>query len=340
MTSDSVPAAPAPVPDHPVHGHGHDHAHAHGHAHDHVPAVTRRNERSLLLAFWLIAVFMVVEVVGGWLSGSLALLADAGHMATDAGALALAFLAFRLGRRAADGKRTFGYLRLEVLAGFVNAITLLAIVVWILVEAWQRLQSPAVVLAGPMLWVASAGLVVNLVVLYVLTRGDREHVNLQGAVAHVVGDLLGSIAAVVAALVIQFTGWTPIDPLLSVLVALLIVRSAVALLARSVHILLEGAPAQATPARLAAQLLQSVPDLAAVRHVHVWSITSGRTLATLHVEPKRHADPRAVVRATEAILRAHFGIDHATIALDWPGDEPRCSLHQAPEGSGAACHGH
>ena len=309
--------------------HSHDHAHHHGHDHhSHAPAVTSHNERKVLLSFVLISVFMVVEVVGGVLSGSLALLADAGHMLTDAAALALAYAAFRVGRRAADSRRTFGYLRFEVIAGFVNAVALVAIVAWIAWEAWQRLASPSPVLAGPMLAVAVAGLLVNLLVLWIMTRGDTQHVNVRGAILHVVGDLLGSVGAVIAALVIHFTGWTPIDPILSVFVAALILRSAWALLGKSLHILLEGAPDDATPEILERELMESVPGLAAVSHVHVWQLTSGRTMATLHVRPQRDEDAKPVTRRVQQVLKERLGIEHATVAIDWnvEDDGSACSL--------------
>ncbi|WP_443197892.1 cation diffusion facilitator family transporter [Pseudoalteromonas sp. GABNS16G] len=219
----------------------------HGHDHDHTPKVTGANERKVLLSFFLIFGFMIVEAVGGVLSGSLALLADAGHMLTDAAALALAYAAFRFGRRPADSKRTFGYLRFEVIAGFLNAVTLFVIVAWIAYEAWERLQAPPVILAGPMMIVAVLGLLVNVLVLWIMTRGETEHVNVKGAILHVMGDLLGSVGAIVAAVVIYLIGWTPIDPILSVLVAALILRSAWKLLAKSIHILLEGAPEDASP---------------------------------------------------------------------------------------------
>jgi len=150
--------------------HAHDHGHDHDHDHDHTPTVTSANERKVLLSFFLIFGFMVVEAVGGVLSGSLALLADAGHMLTDAAALALAYAAFRFGRRAADSKRTFGYLRFEVIAGFLNAVTLFAIVAWIAYEAWERLQAPPVILAGPMMIVAVLGLLVTLFLGFGITR--------------------------------------------------------------------------------------------------------------------------------------------------------------------------
>ena len=338
------------------HDHSARHAHAderhahqgHAHAHDghaHAPPVGTDNERKVLFAFVVIFAFMLVEVAGGVLSGSLALLADAGHMLTDAAALALAYLAFRFGRRAADARRTFGYARFEVVAGFVNAITLFAIVVWIVFEAVQRFRHPVEILSGPMLAVAVAGLLVNVFVLWLLTRGDTDHVNIRGAALHVMGDLLGSVGAVAAALVVRVTGWTPIDPILSVLVSALILRSAWNLLSKSLHILLEGAPDNAAPQDIARRLTEAVPGVAAVSHVHVWLITSGRPLATLHVRPEAGADPRRVVRAVEAELRAHFGVDHATVAIDWPqeddgegeGDgEGNCSL----SGPASGCDGH
>jgi cobalt-zinc-cadmium efflux system protein len=304
-----------------------------------MPTVTSENERKVLLSFFLIFTFMLVEVAGGVLSGSLALLADAGHMLTDALALALAYAAFRFGRRAADAKRTFGYARFEVLAGFINAITLFAIVLWIVHEAWQRLQQPHEVLAGPMMAVAIAGLLINLLVFWILTRGDAEHVNIKGAALHVLGDLLGSVGAIVAAVVIHYTGWMPIDPILSVLVSLLILRSAWKLLGKSLHILLEGAPDSAAPELIERHLTEAVSGVAAVSHVHVWSITSGRALATLHVRPKDDADARAVVRSVERALHSRFGIAHATVAIDWNEDVEPCSLSREPIPA-AHSHGH
>jgi cobalt-zinc-cadmium efflux system protein len=316
--------------------HSHDH-HDHDHGHSHTPTVTSANERKILLSFLLIFAFMVVEAIGGVLSGSLALLADAGHMLTDAAALALAYAAFRLGRRAADSRRTFGYLRFEVLAGFVNAVTLFAISVWIIYEAWVRLTTPSPILAGPMMLVAVAGLLVNLLVLWIMTRGETDHVNVKGAILHVIGDLLGSVGAIVAAVIVYYTGWTPIDPILSVLVSALILRSAWQLMGKSSHILLEGAPDNASPQLVERGLLDCIPALAAVSHVHVWQMTSGRSMATLHVRPKDDADARAVVVQAEQVLRDTFKIEHCTIAIDWNTRQEvapvMCSFQQA-EGAG------
>ena len=320
----------------------HSHSHDHGHDHSHVPTVTSANQRKILISFVLIFTFMIVEAVGGVISGSLALLADAGHMLTDAMALALAYMAFRFGSRAADSKRTFGYLRFEVLAGFINAVTLFAIVAWIVYEAWGRLQAPPVILAGPMMIVAVLGLLINLLVLWIMTRGDTEHVNVKGAILHVIGDLLGSVGAILAAVIIYLTGWTPIDPILSVLVAALILRSAWKLLAKSIHILLEGAPEDASPEKVEQGLMSAVPGLAAVSHVHVWQLTSGRTMATLHVRPNVDEEARAAVKRVEAVLREQFSIEHATVGIDWnsEADENVCSLQPRTDRHAHSGHDH
>ncbi|WP_082092624.1 cation diffusion facilitator family transporter [Devosia epidermidihirudinis] len=319
--------------DHDATGHnhtenGHDHSgHDHsGHDHSHAPTVGAGNERVVLIGFVLTAGFMVAEIVAGVMSGSLALIADAGHMLTDAAALLLAWAAFRFGRRASDGQRTFGYMRLEVVAGLVNAITLFALVGWIAYEAVQRLFTPHEVLAGPMFIVAVLGLFVNIGVFFVLSRGDKDHVNIRGAMLHVLGDLLGSVAAIAAAVIIWLTGWMPIDPILSVLVCLLILRSAWRLFRGSLHILMEGTPPNVVIEDLSRQLLAAVPGLEAVRHVHVWSITSGKPVATLEIALAQGADPDAVTQAAKAELLAQYGIIHSTIEIAWDKARPDCVL--------------
>lgn len=317
------------------HDHGHvDHRHSAAHAradhdHGHAHAVSARNEKVVLTALVLTATFMVVEVIGGVISGSLALIADAGHMLTDAAALGLAWAGFRIGRRASDARRTFGYMRLEVLAGLINALTLFALAAWIFWEAFRRLREPGEVLAGPMLAVAVAGLLVNLAVFAILHRGDRDHVNIRGAMLHVLGDLLGSVAAIIAALVIHATGWMAIDPILSALVCLLILRSAWSLLRGAFHILMEGAPPDIDVDALRDHLLGTVPGVVAVQHVHVWSITSGRVLATLELGLAEGVHPGSSVAAVKRELAERFGIGHATVEVLC---EPRgdCTLAHAP----------
>jgi cobalt-zinc-cadmium efflux system protein len=294
---------------------GSHHDHAHGHDHVHRPAGADA-ERKILLAMALTGSFMVVEVFGGLLSGSLALIADAGHMATDFASLLLAYAGIRFGKRPADSKRTYGYRRLEVLAAFVNGITLLALTVWIAVEAVQRIAAPVEVLSGPMMAVAVLGLAVNLAAYAILRQGGSDNVNVGGALVHVLGDLLGSLAAIAAAAVIWFTGWMPIDPILSLFVALLIVRSGWQIVRRSAHILLEGTP----PGIDVDAIKQDIERIEGVReasHIHVWSLTSERPMATMHIRVAPGADAAAVLLVVKQQLAAEFGIEHSTVEVGW-----------------------
>jgi cobalt-zinc-cadmium efflux system protein len=291
------------------------------HDHDHGAA---DNERRVFLAMLLTGGFMVVEVGGGIAAGSLALLADAGHMLTDCAALALAWMAFRIGQRPQDARRSYGYHRFQVLAAFVNGLALIAIVGWIVIEAARRLLAPVEVLGGLMLVIAVLGLLVNLAAFWILHGGDRENLNIRSAALHVIGDLLGSVAAIVAALVIFWTGWTPIDPLLSLLVALLILRSAWQLVRRSAHILLEGTPDWLDVERLSAELAAAVPEVENVHHVHCWMLTQERPLLTMHARLRAGADHYQILLAIQELLRRDYGIGHATIQLEpaHAGDEP------------------
>lgn len=279
---------------------------------------SRDNRKRLKYALLLTAVFMVVEVVGGIVSGSLALLADAGHMLADSLALALALLAFRLSLRPADAKRSYGYHRFQTLAAFVNGLALIVVVVWILVEAAGRLMDPPPVLGGMMMVVAGAGLLVNVVVFLILHGGDRHNLNMQGALLHVVGDLLGSIAALSAAIVIVLTGWMPVDPLLSIVVAGLILRSAWQLVRRSAHILLEGTPETLDVAGMQQSLIAAVPQIASIHHVHVWGLTPQRLMLTMHVSLRgEFRDATAVVRQVKRVLQTEFGVRHSTIEVEF-----------------------
>jgi cobalt-zinc-cadmium efflux system protein len=277
------------------------------------------NERRVFLAMLLTGGFMLAEVAGGIVAGSLALLADAGHMLTDCASLALAWVAFRIGRRPLDARRTYGYHRFQVLAAFVNGLTLIAIVGWIAIEAARRLLAPVEVLGGLMLAIAVLGLLVNLATFWILHRGDRKNLNIQGAALHVLGDLLGSVAAIVAGLVIFWTGWMPIDPLLSVFVALLILRSAWILVRKSGHILLEGTPDWLDVGELRAALAAAIPEVQDVHHVHAWMLTSERPLLTMHARLRVGAEHDRVLKAIQEVLARDHGIDHATIQLEPAG---------------------
>ena len=291
------------------------HQHEHG-GHHHAPEVSRDNERRIFIAMWLTGGFMVAEVVGGLISGSLALIADAGHMATDTAALGLAWLAFRLSQRPADTSRSYGYHRGEVLAAIVTGIAMLALVLWILVEAVQRLFAPVEIMGGIMLWIAVGGLLVNCVAFWLLHGGSKENLNIQGAAVHVLGDLLGSVAAIIAAGVIIWTGWTPIDPLLSIAVALLVLRSAWFIARQSAHILMEGAPPGLEPAQIKSDLLGNIDGLDDVHHVHTWSLNQERPLVTLHARIQEDADADALLKAINARLMEKFKVDHATVQIE------------------------
>jgi cobalt-zinc-cadmium efflux system protein len=277
------------------------------------------SERRVGLAALLTGAFMFVEAGGGLLSGSLALLADAGHMVTDFASLALAWYGFRLARRPADWKRTYGYDRFSVVIAFVNGLALFVIAAWIISEAWQRLSEPSAVLAGMMFWVALAGLAVNVLAFWVLQGGDRKNLNVRAAALHVAGDLLGSFAALVAAVVIMTTGWMPIDPLLSVLVALIILGSAWRVVRESGHILLEGAPTGIHSREIVADLLATFPAIVDVHHVHVWSITEERPMLTLHVRVVGNEPPERIAAEVKRRLAERFNIAHTTIEVEYEG---------------------
>ena len=269
-----------------------------GHAHP------DSNMRRVTIALVLTATFMVVEVIGGVISGSLALLADAGHMLTDTMALGLAAVAFRVSRRPADARLTYGYQRFQILAAFVNGLTLLVIVGWILFEAVKRFLAPPDVMGSTMLIVATAGLVINIIAFVVLHGGDRDNLNIRGAALHVAGDLLGSVAAIIAALVIIQTAWMPIDPILSVAVALLILRSAWILVKRSAHVLLEGAPEWLDVDAMQNRIIARVEVVSSIHHVHVWGLTPQDLMLTMHVRMAAEPDnPTDVIRQVKSVLR-------------------------------------
>ncbi len=275
------------------------------------------NLRRVVIALLLTGAFMIVEIIGGIVSGSLALLADAGHMLTDTMALGLAAVAFHVSKRPSDRRLTFGYQRLQILAAFVNGLSLLLIVGWILFEAVQRMLSPAEVMGPMMLLVATVGLGVNIVAFVILHGGDKDNLNISGAALHVVGDLLGSVAAIVAALVIIYTGWTTIDPILSVAVAMLILRSAWALVGRSAHILLEGAPEWLDVEDMQGRIIRAVPSVSGVHHVHVWGLTPQDLMLTMHVSLAAEApNPTDIIRSVKNLLRRDYGIGHCTIEVE------------------------
>jgi cobalt-zinc-cadmium efflux system protein len=282
----------------------------HGHLH--------ASSGTLAFAFALTCAMLVAEAAGGWWSGSLALLADAAHMLVDAGALALAWAAAAYALKPADARRSFGYARMEVLAGFVNALVQLLLVAGIVYEAIRRLVAIETIQieSGVMLAVAVVGLVVNAVVLRSLHGHEQDDLNTAGARLHVFGDLLGSVATVLAALLVRYLGWQWADPTLSLLVSLLILRGAFVLLRRSSHILLEGVPEGLAPEEIRAALAAADPAIVEVHHLHVWQIDSGSRMATLHARVCEGGDARHALHVIQQVLRDRFAISHVTVQIE------------------------
>jgi len=286
--------------------------------HDHFPDQATQHRADggrLLAALAVIVVFMVVEVIGGLISGSLALLADAGHMLTDALALALALSAHWLSARPPDGKLHFGYQRMQVLAAFVNGIALAFLMAWIVYEAVKRSIAPIEVAWAPMLAVAALGLAANVVAFRLLHRAGGHNINIKGAMLHVASDLLGSLAAVIAAIIIWQTGWMRIDPILSVVVAALIGRSAFKLLKETSHILLEGAPRDLDPAVIATDLKLANAEIEDIHNIKIWQLTPDRLSLTLHARVRNGA-AAAALQSIKAMLEKRYGIIESTIQIE------------------------
>ena len=298
-----------------VAAHAHDHAGPRGHAgHTHAPPTGDDHVRRLRVALVLTAVFLLAEVVGGLLSNSLALLADAGHMATDAAALALSLFVAWFSRQQAGASKTYGYLRWEVLAAFINGSVLLLVSAWIAWESLLRLRDPEPLRGGLMLGVAVVGLLVNVVVARMLHPASEKSMNVRGAYLHVLGDLLGSVGTVTAAVIVRYTGWLPADPIASLLVTALIVFSAWRLVRESVDVLLESAPSWVSPDAVRQQLLL-IPGIESVHDLHIWTVSSGVVAMSAHAvvpEPQAH---QHVLQHVHDAMRL-FGIDHVTVQLE------------------------
>jgi cobalt-zinc-cadmium efflux system protein len=284
-----------------------------GHAHGVSAASAGR--RPLTIVLVLVTAFLVVEVVAAFLTNSLALLADAGHMLTDAAGIGLALLAMWFGRRPATREKSFGYHRLEILAAVANAAILFGVAAYIVFEGVQRLAAPLEVAGAPMLAVAVLGLLVNLVSLRLLQAGARTSLNLRGAYLEVVGDLLGSIAVIVAAVVVMLTGWTPIDPLASIAIAVLIVPRAWALLREAVDVLLQATPKGVDLDEVRAHLLRA-EGVADAHDLHAWVLTSGMNVVSAHVVVEPGADPARVLDEVCRCLSDDFDMEHSTIQLE------------------------
>ncbi len=296
-------------------GKGHDHC-----GHEHGVRATSQNQKRLAVTLVLSGGYMAAEVVGGLLSNSLALLADAGHMLSDVAALGLSLFALWFASRPATPQRSFGYYRAEILAALVNGATLVAIAIFIVVEACGRFREPPEVQGAMMMGIAAGGLAVNLVGLWILNAGKSESLNVRGAWLHVLTDALGSVGAIAAGLLIWLLGWRWIDPAVSVLIALLVVYSSWSLLKESVAVLMEWAP-RGIDVDGVHDVMLSVPGVAAVHDLHVWTIASGMNSLSAHVETTEGASGRELLKALQGRLHERFGIEHATLQIEPEGFE-------------------
>ncbi len=295
---------------------GHDHDHGHdGHNHSH--GLKREGNRSALTwAFGITAFIMVAEAVGGWLTNSLALMSDAGHMLSDTASLGLSLVAIHFAAKAASPSKSFGYRRLEILVALANGAALFAIAIAITWEAGHRLFEPPAVASAPMMGIAVIGLLANLASAWVLLRqGDvKDNLNLRSAYLHVLGDALGSVGAIVAGALMYFFGWYIADPIVSVLVALLILRGAWGVVSQSVHILMEGSPAGADVQAIVTAL-ESIEGVCNVHDVHVWTVTSGYDVFSGHIVVCKGTDISRVIEKGSMLLEKDFGIRHSTIQV-------------------------
>lgn len=292
--------------------------------HTHVPRAGRRHLRPLAIAFVLVVVFMAVEVVAGFITGSLALLSDAGHMATDALGLGMALAAIVTAERTSTGNgRTYGLYRLEILAALANAVLLLLVASYVLYEALRRFQEPPDVAATGMLVVAVGGLLVNLVGWRLLRRGAEESLNVRGAYLEVLADLAGSVGVIAAALITIFTGWPYADPLFAALIGVFILPRAWGLGRQAVRVLVQAAPVKLDVDQIHAEL-NSITGVIDVHDLHIWTLTSEMEVATVHLMTTSSTDPHEVLDQARDTLRDRYGIDHATLQVE-PDSHAGCS---------------
>jgi len=304
-------------------GHDPSTAGVHGRAHAHVHAGGTDPRRRLAATLALVTGTMIAEVVGGYLSGSLALLADAGHMLSDAGALVVALVAMTIARRPASRSHTFGYQRAEILGALLNGAVLLVVAGMIVVEAFRRIAAPPHVHGVVMLAVAAFGLGVNLLGLWMLREGRDGSLNMRGVWLHVLADALGSVGAIVAGALVAGVGWTWADPVASVIIAVLITYSSWSLLRATVAVLMQAAPAHVDVDALEDALV-AIDGVVAAHDVHVWSVTSGRDVMSAHLTLEPSADRRAVLDAVQRGLRDRFDLQHSTVQLDCPDPCSAC----------------
>lgn len=295
--------------------HGHHHADEFDSAHHHHHHGAPRSQRRLMLALLITGGFGLIELAGGLWSGSLALISDAGHMFTDAGALLLALVANLIGQRPANYDKSYGYTRAETIGALLNSVAMLGLVLWIFIEAVQRLLNPNPVNGLGVMVIALIGLLVNIVSAWQLGH-DHDNLNSRAAFIHVLGDLLGSVAAIVAGTVIYFTGWTPIDPILSIFVGLLILRSTWSVLSQAVNILMDSVPEHLDLHEIG-HALASEAGVIEVYDLHIWRIGGKRTALSAHLVIRDHQHWPVLLARINHVLKSRYGIDHATLQPIW-----------------------
>jgi cobalt-zinc-cadmium efflux system protein len=289
------------------------HSHA-GHSHGDGTAAGQHKGR-LKAALALTASYMVVQAIGGLVTGSLALLADSAHMLTDAGGLALALIAIRFAERPATPQKTYGYVRLEILSALLNAVVLLLLTIFILYEAVDRFLNPPPIMAGPMLAVAVVGLAVNLISMKLLAAGSSESLNVKGAYFEVMSDMLGSLGVIIAALIVMFTGWRLADPIVGAGIGLFIIPRTWSLLKQAVHILMEGTPPEIDLVLLE-NAIKEIPGVVSIHDLHVWTITSGLDSMSCHVVIADMTKARDTLLAVNETMKGKFNLTHTTIQIE------------------------
>lgn len=296
-------------------GDSNSHSHSHHHGNHHRDVRARNSRRRLLFVVGLTGLYMFAEFFGGWWTGSLALLADSGHMLADVAAMLLALLALWFGARPATPNKTFGYYRLEILAALINGIGLTLISILIFYEAYQRLLSPPAIRSVPMTVVATGGLIINLICARLLHHDRHDDLNMRGAWLHVIGDALGSLGAIIAGALVALFGWNSADPIIGIFIALLIIWSSWHLIRDATNVLLEGTPAHINLAAVEDAILETA-GVSNVHDLHVWTITSGREALSAHVIHAYSISQLNLLKELRAKLHDRFGVDHLTIQME------------------------
>ncbi len=303
--------------------HNHDHNHDHGYSHNHSKDI--QNINVLLIAFGLTFIFMIAEFVGGFFSKSLALMSDAGHMLSDVVSMGVAIWAIKAGSKTSDLSKTFGYKRTEVIVAFVNGITLVAISIFIMFEGFKRIFSPVSIHENQLILVSSLGFIINIIVAFILFKNSKDSINVRGAFLHVISDLLGSVGAIGAGLIIKYTGWLYADPLISIIISILILRSSIGLIKETYHTLMEGSPKNIDFKKVIDKV-KSFDKVIDIHDLHIWSLNESQIILTAHILIEENSDNKKIISDIKHLLQHDFNIQHSTIEIETTKCEDNCSL--------------